>query len=151
MSHIVLYYHIVWRTKRSEPTINEENEKKLYAYILGYCRNKGCPLIRIGGMPDHIHILVSIRPNISISDFMQVLKTESSKWLKTQKQDFPYFDGWGNGYAAFSYSEHEKEKIRRYIMNQKEHHKSTTFHNEYDDMLRAWGLDPSDDMFFQND
>ncbi len=148
MSHVVLYYHIVWRTKWSEWTITEQYEKELYAYIYGYCSNKGCCLIRVNGMPDHIHILTSIRSDIAVSEFVQVLKTESSKWLKTQKDKFPYFDGWGSGYAAFTYSEHEKEKIRCYIMNQKTHHKDLSFRKEYDNMLTDWGLDPSEDLFF---
>ena len=151
MSHVVLIYHIIWRTKRSEPTIAEEYEKELYAYILGYCRNKGAHLIRIGGMPDHIHILTTIRPDISVSEFVQVMKVESSKWLKTQREHFPYFDGWANGYAAFSYAERDKEMIRHYIMKQKTHHKSTTFRSEYESILKEWGLDPSEDMFFKDD
>ncbi len=150
MSHVVLYYHIVWRTKRSEWTITERYEKDLYAYIHGYCRNKGCTLIRINGMPDHIHLLTSIRSDIAVSEFVQVLKTESSKWLKTQKVKFPFFDGWGNGYAAFTYSEHDKEMIRHYIMKQKEHHKEIPFRKEYDNMLIDWGLNPEDDLFFKD-
>ncbi len=151
MSHVVLLYHIVWRTKKLEWTIIEEYEKELYAYIHGYCRNKGATTIRIGGMPDHIHLLTTIRPDISVSEFMQVMKTESSKWLKTQREHFPYFNGWGNGYAAFTYAERDKEMIRHYIMMQKEHHHSTTFRSEYDTMLREWGLDPKDDKFFADD
>jgi len=151
MSHVVLYYHIVWRTKRSEFTITEEYEKELYAYLLGYCRNKGAKLIRIGGMPDHIHLLISIRPDISVSEFVQVMKVESSKWLKTQKQHFPYFNGWGNGYAAFTYSERDKEMIRHYIMNQKQHHQTISFRTEYDNILISWGLNPKEDMFFVDD
>lgn len=79
MAHVVLYYHIVWRTKRSEHSITEEYERELYAYIHGYCNEKQCTLIRIGGMSDHLHMLVAIRPDIAVSEFMKVLKTETSK------------------------------------------------------------------------
>ena len=74
MSHISLFYHIIFRTKYSEPTISELNEQKLYAYISGIIKNKKSILYIIGGKSDHIHILVSIPPNIAISDFMKVLK-----------------------------------------------------------------------------
>lgn len=150
MAHVVLYYHIVWRTKRSEHTIAEAYERDLYAYILGYCRRKECRLIRIGGMPDHIHMLVSIRPDLSVSEFMQVLKTETSKWMKGQRDKFPRYDGWGNGYAAFTYAERDKEMIRSYIMNQKEHHRVHTFREEYEGLLREWGIDPAADLFLRD-
>ena len=150
MAHVVLYYHIVWRTKKSVCSITEDYEKDLYGYIFGYCKNKGCKLIRINGMPDHIHLLVSIRPDISVSQFVQVLKTESSKWLKTESKKFPSFAGWGNGYAAFTYSEADVPTVKQYIINQKTHHKTTSFRNEYEKMLYDWGLNPADDMFFND-
>lgn len=150
MAHIVLYYHIVWRTKRSERTITAAYARDLYAYILGFCERKRCKLIRIGGIADHIHILVSIRPDIAVSGFMQVLKTETSKWLRAQKEKFPLFDGWANGYAGFTYSERDKEMIRRYIMNQEEHHRHRTFREEYELLLSEWGIDPATDLFLRD-
>lgn len=150
MAHVVLYYHIVWRTKRSERTITEMHERNLYAYILGYCERKRCKLIRIGGMPDHIHMLVSIRPDISVSEFVQVLKTETSKWLSTQHEMFPSFDGWGNGYAAFTYCERDKETVRRYIINQKEHHRGHSFREEYENLLAEWGINAATDLFLKD-
>ncbi len=151
MSHIVLYYHIIWRTKRSQRTVTEIHERELYAYILGYCQHRKCTLIRIGGMPDHIHMLVSLRPEISVSEFVQVLKAQSSKWLKEQREHFPAFEGWGNGYAAFTYSERDKEMIRRYIIRQKEHHKKTSFRDEYLSLLQEWGIDVATDLFLKDD
>ena len=151
MAHVVLYYHIVWRTKRSVRAITEEYERELYAYILGYCERKECKLIRIGGMSDHIHMLVSIKPTISVSEFVQVLKTETSKWLKTQTRKFPLFYGWSNGYAAFSYCERDKEMIRHYIMNQKTHHKKQSFKSEYEHTLKEWKIDPQTDLFLKDD
>jgi REP element-mobilizing transposase RayT len=111
-------YHIVFRTKQSKQTINEANEKELYAYILGIIKNKKSVLYRIGGMPDHIHLLVDIHPTIAVSDFMRELKEHSSKWL-SQNPKFPYFEGWGESHARFSYNLKEKEIIIEYIKNQK--------------------------------
>ena len=95
-------------------------------------------------------MLVVIRPDLAVSDFVQVLKTETSKWLKEQRDKYPDFDGWGNGYAAFTYSERDKEMIRLYIMNQKEHHRVHTFRQEYEALLADWGIDPSTDFFFRD-
>ena len=102
MSYTTSYYHIVFRTYRSEQTIPIEHERELYAYIHGIVKNLEGQTYRIGGMPDHIHMLVSLPPTMSLSSFVQRVKTDSSKWLK-MNPDFPVFRGWGTGYAAFSY------------------------------------------------
>ena len=149
MSRHCLLYHIVYRTKGSEMTINELRERELYGYINGMCKNKGCKLFRIGGMPDHIHMLVSIPPDIAISKFVQVIKTESSKWLKLSSS-FPLFRGWADGYAVFSYAHRDKEIIRNYIINQKVHHQSKSFRDEYLALLAEFGENPSDDRFLDD-
>ena len=130
MSYTHLVYHIVWRTYRSLPAINEEHERQLYAYIYGYVTKHKATLIRLGGMPDHIHMLISIPPDVAVSEFMKGLKFATSTWLK-QNPDFPLFSGWGEGYAAFTYSKDQIPVVKQYIMNQKEHHKVTTFAEEY--------------------
>lgn len=150
MAHTVLYYHIIWRTKYSELTISEDHERSLYAYILGFCKNKRCTLIRIGGMPDHIHMFVSLRPDIALSSFVQVLKTETSKWMKENFTLFPRFNGWGVGYAAFTYSERDKEMIINYIINQKKHHSQKNLQEEYNKLLKEWHLDPSSDTLLKD-
>ena len=134
MSYTTSYYHIVFRTHRSEPTICEEHEKDLYAYIYGIAKNLGCQTYRIGGMPDHIHIFVSLPATISLSAFVQRIKTDSSKWLKDNPK-FPSFRGWGHEYAGFSYGKRDKDMIVNYIMRQKEHHHKTTFAEEYRSFL----------------
>ena len=130
MSYTHLVYHIVWRTYRSLPAINESHEKDLYGYILGYVTNHKGKLFRIGGMPDHIHMLMSIPPDVAVSEFMRALKFATSNWLK-QNPHFPLFTGWGEGSAAFTYSKDQIPVVKQYIINQKEHHKVTTFAEEY--------------------
>lgn len=139
MSFTKLIYHIIFRTKHSIPAIVERHETELYAYILGYMKNKEYHLYRIGGMPDHIHLLVSIPPTISLSEFVRDLKASTSKMLKDNPK-FPNFPGWNNGYAAFSYSPNEKDMICNYIKNQKEHHKSKTFVDEYKEYAQSLGI-----------
>ncbi len=150
MAHINLTYHIVWRTKRSERTITAEHERALYAYIHGICQSKDCHLYRINSMPDHLHLCVSVHPTIAVSDFVQVVKQESSKWMREHRAMFPMFDGWGNGYACFTYSAHERPQVIEYIKNQKEHHTKHTFREEYEAWLRDMGMMPDSALFFKD-
>ena len=130
MSYTHLVYHIVFRTHRSIPAINEGHERELYAYIYGYTTRHKVKLYRIGGMPDHLHLLVSIPPDVAVAEFIRGLKFSSSKWLKGNPS-FPLFSGWGEGYAAFTYSREQIPVVKNYIINQKEHHHKMSFAEEY--------------------
>ena len=149
MSYTTSYYHVVFRTYRSEPTINEEHEQELYGYIIGIAQNLHCVMYRIGGMPEHIHMFVSLPSSLSLAEFVQRVKTESSKWLKANK-NFPGFAGWGHEYAGFSYSIRDKDMIINYIKNQKEHHKKTKFSNEYRSFIKKNGV-TVDERYFLHD
>jgi len=149
MSYTTSYYHIVFRTYRSEPTIPFEHERELYAYIYGIAKNLRCQTYRIGGMPDHIHIFVSLPSDLSLATFVQRVKSNSSKWLK-ENPNFPDFRGWGREYAGFSYSYRDKDKIVGYIMRQKEHHGATTFTDEYRDFIKDNG-EAIDERYFLKD
>jgi len=149
MSYTTSYYHIVIRTYRSEPTITEEHERELYAYIYGIAKNLNCITYRIGGMPDHLHIFVSLPSYLSLASFVQRVKTDSSKWLKANPH-FPYFRGWGREYAGFSYSLRDKDMIVGYIMKQKEHHRKTTFPKKYRSFLQENGT-AIDERYFLRD
>lgn len=146
MSYTTSFYHIVLRTYRSGLTINEEHEKELYAYILGIAKNLNCKIYRIGGMPDHVHIFVSLPSSLSLAAFVQRVKTDSSKWLKANP-NFPRFRGWGHEYAGFSYSVREKDIIVNYIKRQKEHHKKKEFVKEYRSFIKDNGVD-IDERYF---
>lgn len=150
MAHISFLYHIVWRTKCSACAIEEAHERDFYSYVLGICNQKGCKLHRINSMPDHVHILISIRPDVAVSEFMKVLKGETSKWMKCHIDWFPRFSGWGDSYAGFSYAERDKEMIRQYIMQQKEHHRKYSFRDEYVALMNEFGLDPDTDLFLSD-
>ena len=142
MSYVSLLYHIVLRTKRSVPAISESHERELYLYILMFVRSRDCVLHRIGGMPDHIHLLVSARPTICLSDFMRDLKTATSKFLKANRNTmFPLFDGWESEYYASTVSKENKDSVKQYIMNQKEHHKVTSFRDEFLRLCKENGIE----------
>lgn len=146
MSYTQLYYHVIFRTKGSASSIVVEFEKELYAYIMGYVNNKKSKLLRIGGTPDHVHMFISVHPSIAISDFMRDLKESSSKWLQ-QNPHFVNFKGWGVSYAAFSYSNADKETVINYIRNQKEHHKKVSFAEELRALLIEHDVE-IDEKFF---
>ncbi|NLU37863.1 MAG: IS200/IS605 family transposase [Bacteroidales bacterium] len=121
-----LRYHIVFHTKDSQKAINQEHARELYAYIMGYKKNKRGFLYRINGMEDHIHILCDLHPALVLADFMRDVKSNSSTWIKSVGT-FHEFKGWADGYAAFTYSWKDKDMIVNYIKNQQEHHKKETF------------------------
>ncbi|MDR1678952.1 MAG: IS200/IS605 family transposase [Prevotellaceae bacterium] len=149
MSYTRLLYHIVFRTKYGKPTIPEEHEKELYAYIMGIINNKKSKLYRIGGTENHLHLLVDIHPTFAVSDFMRELKEYSSKWLG-QNPDFPDFEAWAVSFAAFTYNLNDKQTIIDYIKNQKEHHKTVSFEDEYRQFLIENGIE-IDDRYFLKD
>lgn len=149
MSYTQLLYHIVFRTKGNKKTINEQHEKELYAYIFGYIKNKKSILYRINGTEDHIHLLIDLHPTHSLSGFIRDLKEASSKWLK-QNPNFPMFEFWAEGYGAFTYSIKEKDTIINYIKNQKEHHKTVSFKEEFRVFLEENGVE-IDERYFLKD
>lgn len=141
MSYTKLLYHIVFRPKNSIQAIPIAHEEILYRYIWGFLKNKGCVLNHIGGMPDHIHLLVQIPPVLSLSDFMRDLKTSTHRYMCGQKDKFPLFDGWGKSYCALSCSVSEKDRIAEYIKNQKAHHQRMNFQDELLKLLKDNGVE----------
>jgi REP element-mobilizing transposase RayT len=129
-----VFYQIVFGTKHRQPTISREQEEDLYKYIWGIIKNKHCKLYRINGIEDHIHIMSDLHPSISLSDFVKDIKVASSLWMK-ESGKFQLFEGWQEGYGAFTYSVREKNMIINYIKNQKEHHQKETFYDEFKRLL----------------
>lgn len=149
MSYTRLIFHIVFRTKYNKLAINQEYEKELYAYIHGIAKSYGAYVYRIGGMPDHLHILLDFPAKVSLSEFMRELKKSSSKWMR-ESGKFPAFEGWGEGYAAFSYSRSDVYTIINYIKNQKEHHKNVPFVQELRKLLTDSGIDIDERYFLKH-
>ena len=146
MSFTNLYYHIMFHTKHNAMAIEVENETTLYHYIHGFCKNAGAQLIRIGGMPDHIHMLIMLPATCSLSSFVQQLKISTSKML-VENGNFKYFEGWQNGYSAFTYAYKDLDMIVNYIKGQKEHHKRVAFMEEYRNWLIENGVSPDEPYF----
>ena len=135
-SYTNLLYHVVYGTKLRQPLIDEEFQPRLYEYVGGTIRGLKGVSLQIGGVEDHVHILAKLPPTIAVSDFLEKLKSNSSKWAKSVRRDF----GWQAGYSAFSVSESQVERVKRYIQNQREHHRKSSFEEELIELLKAHGL-----------
>lgn len=150
MSYTQSYYHIVFRTKNSLRTIREENERVLYKYIYTFSLMNKCKVMRIGGMPDHIHILVGLPPVLSIALYVKKLKENTSAWMRGNSL-FPDFNGWADGYAGLSCGYKSLRHIIDYIAGQKEHHRHYSFAEEYRMWLEEEGISIDEKFFLKND
>ncbi len=135
-----ILYQIVFSTKYRKPVLIKENREKLFKDIWGILKNKDCHLYRINGIEDHLHIVTHIHPSISLSSLVKDIKLGSSSYIK-EKQLFPDFKSWQEGYAAFTYTIKEKERLIRYVQNQEKHHKKMTFKEELIKLLKEHGVE----------
>ena len=139
-THHQIFYQIIFGTKYRKPTIASAHDEELYKYIYGIIKNKKCKLYRINGIEDHIHIMSDLNPSASLSNYVKDIKVASSLWMK-QTGKFPAFEGWQDGYGAFTYSIHERDRIINYVKNQKEHHKTESFYDEFRRLLTENGIE----------
>ncbi len=121
---------------------------ELYRYIIGIVRNNNHKLLAINGMPDHIHILAGLRPSQSLSELMQDIKGDSSKWINGKRLVKGRFS-WQEGYGAFSYCRYEVDEVIHYINNQSTHHKGKDFLEEYKDLLDEFGVEYDEKFIFR--
>jgi REP element-mobilizing transposase RayT len=135
-----LLYHLVFSTKNRIPRISAELQSDLYEYIGGIIRGEGGTLLEIGGMPDHVHLLVKFKPTKSVSEMLNRIKAKSSKWVNEEKLKMRKF-GWQDGYAAFSVSESQVDPVRQYIQGQEAHHRRQSYQDELRALLARHGVE----------
>jgi REP element-mobilizing transposase RayT len=138
MSYTNFLYHIVYATKGRAPLITNVLRPRLHEYLGGMVRGLSGIAIEINGVADHVHVLAKIRPTISISDFMSKLKSGSSGWAKRPTNGR---FSWQARFGAFTVSESQVERGRRYIRNQEEHHRKHSFEEEFKALLKAHKID----------
>ena len=136
-----LYIHHVSAVKYRESLILPEFEARLHQYIIGIIKESGQIPLQVNGMPDHIHISARLKPSMSPAAIVQKIKGNSSKWINENGWLAQQF-AWQVGGATFSVSESHIEAVRRYIRNQKEHHKKVSFREEYIRLLQRHGINP---------
>jgi REP element-mobilizing transposase RayT len=132
-----IHLQLVFVAKFREQLINPSWKNRLYKFITGIVQHNGHKLIIINGVPDHIHMLIGMRPSQSLSELMQDIKRDSSAWINKNKLVKGRF-AWQEGYAAFSYSKSELQNVINYINSQEEHHKHRTFKEEYIELLNSF-------------
>jgi putative transposase len=143
-----LYVQLIFAVKGRLSLINPSWETDLYKYITGIVKNQGHKLLAINGMPDHIHILISLSPTCTISNLVMEIKKASNKYINTNNFSKGKF-AWQEGFGAFSYSQSALKNVISYIENQKEHHSKTTFQSEYKDFLVKFNIDFKEEYLFE--
>jgi len=143
-----LYTHFVFAVQNRLSLINEGWQTDLYKYISGIIDQQGHKLFAINGMPDHIHVLVSMNPKQAPSDLMYHIKRSSSLWINEMKFVAGKFS-WQEGFGAFSYDKSQVSVIAKYIENQQKHHLKKTFQEEYLDFLKAFEIEYDERYVFK--
>ena|ERR1700722_18583443 len=142
-----ILYQIVFSTKNRERTLLKDHRLELYKYVWGIFKNNKCMLYQINGIEDHIHILCHLHPTRCLADLIKDIKLSSTVFIK-EKTIFPHFNGWQEGYGAFTYSYNQKDILINYIKNQEEHHKTITFIDEYIQLLKEHGIEFNEKYLF---
>ena len=143
-----LHIQFVFAVKYRAAVIKPAWKEALHKYITGIFQENGHKMLQINSMPDHIHILIGMRPTQAVSSLIQNIKTESSKWIKDKKHCSSTF-AWQEGYGAFSYSKSHVDKVIRYIQNQEIHHSKQTFLEEYLEFLKAFAVEYDEKYIFK--
>ena len=135
-----LYVHIIFHVKYNDAIIRSEDEKELYAYIGGIIKANEALPIKINGTENHLHILTTMSKNLSLAKFVEEIKRNSSRWIKTKVEHYQFF-AWQGGYAGYSVSQSKVLVVEKYIENQKQHHQTETFKDEYLKFLREYNIE----------
>jgi len=141
------FYHFVFSTKERVKFIDPEIEDRVWAYIGGIAKNHKMTVVQVGGIDDHIHALVMAKPSLAPSAIAQLIKGESSKWVH---EEFPKLGkfGWQDGYAVFTVSKSIVPRVVEYIRDQRIHHSTKTFDDEYVELLKLHGVDYDERFLF---
>lgn len=134
-----IYIHFVFSVKGRQNLIQKSWKDELHKYICGIVDGKDQKVYAIGGKADHIHLLVSVKPTIAISDLVRDIKANSSKWINEKKFVIDKFQ-WQEGFGAFSYAQSQLDNVIAYINNQEQHHKEKTFKDEYIELLQKFNI-----------
>lgn len=134
-SLVKVLVHIVFSTRKRAPFIDAGLKAELHPYMVGIVRQRGCDLIALGGMPDHVHLLLRLKADLKLADLVRAVKAVSSKWIHERPQSIPEF-AWQAGYAAFSVSQSKEAAVKSYILNQEAHHRRESFEEELMEMLK---------------
>jgi putative transposase len=143
-----IYIHAVFAVKGRESLIHGKLKDELYKYICSIVNGNQEKVYAINGMPDHIHVLLSIKPVTRLSDLMRDIKASSSKWINLNKLVIGKFQ-WQEEFGSFSCSQSQVDKVIAYIDNQEIHHKKTSFREEYIKLLKSYKIEYDEKYLFE--
>lgn len=138
-AYTCLHYHVVFSTKQRHPWLEPTGNERLFAFIGGIVRDLRGRLIAAGGTADHLHLLMSLHPSVSLSDLLRQVKSSSSAWIHATWPELRGF-AWQDGYAAFTVSRSAVDDVEVYIGRQAEHHTRMSFQDELREFLRRHGV-----------
>jgi REP element-mobilizing transposase RayT len=144
-----IHIQVVFAVQNRESLIDSKWKNELYQYLVGIIQNHQHKVIAINGMPDHVHILIGLRPSQSISDLMQKVKGDSSKWINRKGFVLGKFS-WQEGYGVFSYGKSQIDDVIEYIKRQEIHHQRKTFKEEYRQLLEKFEVDYDERFVFKD-
>jgi putative transposase len=143
-----IHIQAVFSVQNRDCIIGKKWKDELFKYITGIIQNHNHKLLAINGMPDHVHIFFGMRPTQSISELMQQIKGDSSKWVNEKRFIHSKFS-WQEGYGAFSYGKSQTDQVINYIQMQENHHKKKTFIEEYEEFLNAFEIEYDERFIFK--
>src|SRR5712671_5174126 len=143
-----IYIQTVFAVESRLSLIRPEFKEDLYKYMTGIVKNHSQKLIAINGMPEHVHILIGLRPAMALADLVKEIKADSTNFINRKKWVRGRFS-WQEGYGAFSYGHSQLDTIVRYIQNQEQHHKSSSFKNEYLSLVRKYEIPFEENYVFK--
>jgi REP element-mobilizing transposase RayT len=141
-SYTRLMYHVVFATKNREPWL-KAILREVHAFLGGVIREENGTAIVVGGVDDHVHLLVALRPSKALSDIVRSIKARSSGWIHRTFPDLDAF-AWQTGFSAFTVSQSKENLVRRYIENQPEHHAKVDLKTEMLELLRLHEITPEE-------
>ena len=142
------FYHAVFSTKHRANLITPDLEARLFPFIGGIVRELRCTLLAANGMPDHLHVLVRYRADLSHSELLQQIKGRSSKWVNETFPSLGHFS-WQEGYGGFTVSKSVVPEVAAYIARQKTHNERQDFKSEFLELLRKHGIDFDENDVFK--
>ena len=138
-THLSLHYHIVFSTKGRAPLIADIWRERLHAYLGGILKSLGAVPQAIGGVADHVHLLVGLRASACLADVVRSLKANSSHWVHDEIGALEF--AWQEGYGALTVSASLCRQVAEYIARQEAHHQNRSFEREYSELLKRSGID----------
>lgn len=135
-----LAYHVVFATQHRRPLLVADLRPRVYAYLGGIVRSEGGAALQIGGVEDHVHLLLKLKTTHVVADLLRVLKANSSKWINEEQLTTERF-AWQEGYSAFTVSASQIAAVRRYLQRQETHHASRSFDSEAQQLCQRHEID----------